>query len=98
MKKKTTNELINEFLQEWDCEKMQGFFRDVIPLIELYDVEESDDWLKEAVGEDDERNVRLVRTVYLVSKIAEFHAPRLCSLNIKYKDLWRKLEKEINQD
>ncbi len=98
MNKKTTRELINLFLEDWDCEAMQSFFRDAIPLIELYDVEESDDWLKDKVGEDDERNVRLIRTVYLVSRIAEFHAPRLCSLKIKYKDLWKKLELEVEMN
>lgn len=92
--KKTLEQLINEFLEEWDCKHMIAFLRDIIPLFELYDVEDEDDWVKDAVGEEDERNVRLVRTVYLMSKIAEFHAGKLCSLKIGFKDLWQRMEKE----
>ena len=73
---------------------MIAFLRDIIPLFELYDVEDENDWVKNAVGEEDERNVRLVRTVYLMSKIAEFHAGKLCSLKIHFKDLWQRMEKE----
>lgn len=93
-KKKTLNELINEFLNSWDCEQHMSFLKEIIPLVELYDVDEDDDWVKKAVGEESERNVRLIRTVYIVSRIAEFHAGKLCSLKINFKDLWRRMEKE----
>ncbi len=92
-KKKTLEEEINEFLEIWGCREMTTFLRDIIPLFELYDVEEEADWVKDAVGEEDERNVRLIRTVYLVSKIAEFHAGRLCSINVRFKNLWKRMEK-----
>lgn len=67
--------------------------RDIIPLFELYDVEDEDDWVENAVGKENERNVRLVRTVYLVSRIAEFHAGKLCNLKIKFPNLHNKMEK-----
>ena len=93
-KKKTIEQEINEFLESWDCKQQIAFLRDIIPLFELYDVEDEDDWVKEAVGESNERNVRLIRTVYLVSKIAEFHAGKLCSIKMNFKDLFLRLEKE----
>jgi hypothetical protein len=92
--KKTLEQLINEFLDVWDCKQQIAFLRDIIPLFELYDVEDEDDWVKNAVGEEDERNVRLVRTVYLISRIAEFHAGKLCSIKMNFKDLWQKMEKQ----
>lgn len=73
---------------------MSAFLRDIIPLFELYDVDEKDDWVVEAVGEEDAQNVRLIRTVYLVSRIAEFHAGKLVSVNIQFKDLFLRMEKE----
>lgn len=91
--KRTLEEEINEFLERWDCTQMTAFLRDIIPLFELYDVENKDDWVLEAVGEEDERNVRLIRTVYLVSKIAENHSGILAYIRINHKRLWEKLEK-----
>lgn len=93
-KHKTIEDEINDFLEMWDCNQMQDFLRDIIPLFELYDVDENNDWVKDSVGEEDERNVRLIRTVYLVSRIAEFHAGKLCHINIEFKNLWKRLEKE----
>lgn len=92
MGKKTLEDQINDFIGDWDCGQMNAFLRDIIPLIELYDVDEDDDWVKEAVGELDTRNVRLIRTVYLISKIADMHASKLVTIKYRYKDLWKKLE------
>lgn len=72
---------------------MINFLRDIIPLFELYDVEDEDDWVKEAVGEENERNVRLIRTVYLMSKIAENHSGSLASIRMNFKEIWKRIEK-----
>lgn len=93
MAKKTVEQEIEAFLQSWGCDEMTRFLRDIIPLFELYDVEEENDWVKDAVGEEDERNVRLIRTVYLMSKIAENHAGKLCLLNCNFKRLYQRMEK-----
>lgn len=91
---KTIEEEIDQFLQEWDCDQQMDFLRDIIPLFELYDVEDEDDWVRDAVGAENERNVRLIRTVYLVSKIAEMHSRKLCWINVKFKNLWKRMEKQ----
>lgn len=94
-KKLTIEEEINHFLDRWDYKEQIQFLKDVIPLVELYDVEEDDDWVEKEVGGDIEnvRNIRLIRTVYLMSKIAEFHAGKLCMINIEFKNLWKRIEK-----
>jgi hypothetical protein len=94
-KKRSLEEEINDFLESWDCKQKIAFLRDIIPLFELYDVEDEDDWVEKAVGGDKEnvRTVRLIRTVYLVSKIAEFHAGRMCTIKGRFKDLWKRMEK-----
>lgn len=91
--KKTVEQEIHEFLESWNCEQQLAFLRDIIPLFELYDVESHKDWLSDQVGEADLKNVRLVRTVYLISRIAEFHAGTLCLLKSNFKNLYKKLEK-----
>ena len=95
MIKNSIEEQINNALDFWNCEKQIDFLRDIIPLFELYDVEDESDWVKDAVGEENERNVRLIRTVYLVSKIAESHAGVLASFKMKFPNLYRKMEKFI---
>lgn len=94
MSKKTLKETINEALEFWDCTQMIAFLKDIIPLFELYDVEDEDDWVKEAVGESNERNVRLIRTIYLVSIIAERHAGALAAFKMKFPKIYLKMEKE----
>lgn len=98
--KKTLEEEVNSFLEIWDCRQIIQFLRDVIPLFELYDVDEVDDWVKNAVGGDNRnvQTVRLIRTVYLVSKISENHSAKLCYLKIHFKGLWERLEKIIGED
>lgn len=95
--KKNLDELIDEFLDVWDRQQMVDFFRDVIPIIELYDVDEENDWLKDAVGEKDLKNVRLLRTVYLLSKLCDFHVAKMLTITLKFKGLWRKMEFEANE-
>jgi len=90
--KKTLEQEINEFLEKWDRDQMCDFLRDIIPLFDLYDVENDHDWVKDAVGEDNATNIRLIRTVYLVSRIAEFHAGVLSTLKINFKDLYKRME------
>ena len=96
---KSVEDLVNEFLDVWGAEELNGFFRDIIPLFQLYNVEEDDDWVARAVAGDTEeaRTLRLIRTVYLVSRIAEFHAGKLCRLNCSFNSLWKKIEQQSQQ-
>jgi hypothetical protein len=93
--KQTLEQEINEFLNYWDLKQMQDFFRDIIPLIDLYNIpEEQEDWVEKAVGEDNVSNVRLIRTVYLISRIAEFHAGKLVGVKMNFKNIYERMEKE----
>ena len=57
--KQTLEQEINEFLNYWDLKQMQDFFRDIIPLFDLYNIpEEQEDWVEKAVGEDNVSNVK----------------------------------------
>ena len=91
--KKTLEDEINEFLEYWDADQMCAFLRDIGPVFKLYDVDEKNDWVKKIVGEEDERNVRLIRTVYLISRIAEFHAGKLVGVKVNFKNIYQKMEK-----
>ncbi len=93
--KKDLNDIIEDFVNEWDVDSMCAFLRDLEPIFELYDVNDDEtDWIRPFVSDGEHNHVRLIRTVYLVSKFAEIHAGKLCVLNLKYKKLWQKMEKE----
>jgi hypothetical protein len=94
MARKTLEEEINEFLETWNATRMCDFLRDISPLFDLYDVEEENDWVKQVVGESDERNVRLIRTVYLISRIAEFHTGTLAKIKTNFRDLYLRMESD----
>lgn len=94
MAKKDLNEEINNFLNLWDRDRMVSFLRDIEPIFSLYDIDEDHDWVKDQVGEEDLNNVRLVRTVYLISKLADHHSGFLCYLNIKYPKMWKCMIRE----
>lgn len=99
MKKKATLEdQINAFFEYWDCDKNMALLRDIEPLLRLYDVDEGDDWLKKEVGEEDERNVRLIKTAYLVSRLVDLHVSEFISIKYDFKDLWKRIEKEGGMD
>jgi hypothetical protein len=93
MKKKTIQQEINQFLVTWDCKQQMAFLRDIIPLFELYDVDDEENWVRDSVGADQENDIRLIRTVYLVSRIAEFHAGRLLRIAFDHKNLWDRMNK-----
>lgn len=92
MAKKTLEDQINGFLEMWDVDRQVSFLRDILPLFELFDVEDEKDWVVEAVGEENQTHFRLIRTVYIMSKIAEKHAGRLASIRVNFPELWRRME------
>lgn len=93
MKNKCIEDEINLFLQKFGIEELTEFFDDVLPLVDLYNIDESEDWLNDVVNSEDVLNVRLIRTVYLISKFSEKHAASLCYLKATFKDLFKRMEK-----
>lgn len=96
MKRKTVSleEEINFFLDKWDVKQLMSYLKDTVSLIELYNVTEEDDWLKDRVDDkDDIQNVRLIRTVYLLSKVADAHSGVFCHLKMNFNGLWKRIDK-----
>ncbi len=69
-----------------------NFIRDTIPLFELYDADEEADWVEKKVGKENTQNVRIIRTIYLISEIAEMYAGKFCTIKMKCPKLWQKME------
>ncbi len=96
-KRRTLEEDINSFWNKWGGIELIQFLKDIIPLFQLYDVEDENDWVEAEVGKENELEVRLLRTIYLVSKIADKHAGRLCRLTTCFKGLWIRMEEKVKE-
>jgi hypothetical protein len=93
-KKISLEEELNSFLDKWDVKQLISFLKDTVSIIELYNVNEEDDWLKARVDDpEDIKNVRLIRMTYLLSRIADNHAGVLCHLKMNFNGLWKRIDK-----
>lgn len=94
--KKTLEDKINAFLADWHHKDMLDFLKECGEIFFLFDVDENDDWVKKEIDpsstETDVANVRLIRTIYLVSKMADLYAGKLCNLKMNHPKLWKELE------
>jgi hypothetical protein len=93
MAKKDLQQEINEFLEVFDVNTLISLLECIIPLRELYDVEENADWVENYVSKDQVSTIRIIRTVYLISKLAETSSGKLATVRAKFGNLWRRLEK-----
>lgn len=93
MAKKDLQQEINEFLEVFDVKTLISFLECTIPLTELYDVEENSDWVEDYVGKDQVSTIRMIRTVYLISKLAETSGGKLATVKARFGKLYKRLEK-----
>lgn len=93
MAKKDLQQEINEFLEIFDVKSLISFLECTIPLTELYDVDESKDWVEDYVGKDQASTIRMIRTVYLISKLSEISGGKIATVKAKFGNLWQRLEK-----
>lgn len=87
---------LQEFFQIMPHEKLIGFAELAAELLEVFQAYEDCDW-DEIMANEDTRNVKIIRTVYIMSRLAEDYSGTLALVRVKYKDFWRKLEK-ISQE
>jgi hypothetical protein len=85
---------VNRFLDDIGHKFLWEFLRDVLPLLELYNITEEDDWVKECMeGMDtDIRQVRLASTVYQLSQIADRYGRKLMKLHLDHSGLYERME------
>lgn len=94
-KKKDVKETINKALDFWTCSDQLKFMKEVVALFRLYDVDEENDWVEEIVGTEDLQNVRLMRTMIIISRIAEFHGTTLFNFKLHFPNLYKEMEDHV---
>lgn len=92
--RKNLNDELSEFLAYWDVDKTVALLEDLQEIFKLYDVDKEDDWLEKIVGREDVCEVRLARTVYLLSIMAHRWTPVFLRTRAEWPDLWRRIEKQ----
>lgn len=90
--KKTIHEEIGEMLQDFPAADLIALLRNMVPLWQLFDVDDESDWVANIVGEEDESNVRMIRALFLVSKLSDACSGMLCRISFKHKGFWKRLE------
>lgn len=96
MKKKPIEELLEDAIKVWGIDEMMSFLQDIFEIYKLYDVDPDDDWMQ-SLGED-YQTIRLIRSIYLISKLSENHAGKLCAFSVKFPKLHKKLESVALED
>lgn len=96
-KEKPVEELIEKAVNFWDVKKVIHMLTDFKEIYELFNVDENEDWVRDVVGEEDLSNIRLIRMIYLLSKIADYHASDLVLFKMKFPRLWENMERQSKQ-
>lgn len=97
----TIDKEINAFLTEWDSSTFARFLRDVMPIVELYGVDDEGHITIDGQIQGDQMHIDtvvMVRTCYLVSRFIDFHTPKLLSMRTAFKGLWKRLEEEAEKN
>lgn len=94
MPKKTVEEELNDFLDQWHAEDMIELFEEIIPLIVAYQIstnEEGELKLPEDFHSD-KKGVMIAKTAYHMVRIAERFAGKLVGLKVQFKGLPKRME------
>lgn len=94
-KKKSLSDEVCGILGIFSKNEMCSLLQDLEDVYMLYDVDPKEDWVLDAVGEDDEREVRLSRTAYLLSKISVY-ADKLKQIKRKFGGFHQRCKSLVN--
>lgn len=83
---------IQEFFEKWSWEEMNDLACFFIEFLEIFEIDKQIDWEKEVQANEDIRNVKIIRCVYIILKMADLYSGKLVSTKMEFKSLWRKLE------
>lgn len=91
-----TNEDLEEkvqmFFEKWSFDEMNDLARFFIEFLEVFELDKDLDWEKEVLANEDVRNVKIIRCMYIVLKMADLYSGKLVATKVEFKGLWRKLE------
>lgn len=88
------NSDIEKIIGIYKCDQLISFFYDTSEILKLYDVTDENDWVRDIVGEQDVRNVRIARTAFLLSRLAHNHADLLKKVKRVAPGFWQRAEKQ----
>jgi hypothetical protein len=92
MAKRTPEEEINAFLEIWGTDDLLNLLEEISLVFETFYMENTDSPILEGKTDEEIANIRIVRSVYLISKIAELYGGKFCMTKMKVPRLYEKLE------
>lgn len=96
MAKKDISREIFDFFQFWTVQDTTSFLEDVMLIFEMF--QEEEDPIIDPADEEDAKNTKLVRYVYLMSYLAETYAGKFARIKMEHKNLWKRLGKIAEEE
>lgn len=90
--KKSLGDEANGILELFGPDKLIDFLKISWELYDLYGYDEEEDWVEKAVGSD-VNNVRLARTAYLLSALAEITHKPMAKIHRQFPDFYLRAER-----
>ncbi len=91
--KNTLGDDVNGILSLFGPDHLQDIMTQMWELYDLYGRDEEGDWVADAVGEGNVREVRLARTAYVLSAIADAHSKALGKIKSRFPGFHKQAEK-----
>jgi len=83
---------IHVFFEKWSFEEMNDLARFFIEFLEVFEIDKDMDWEREVLQNEETRNIKIIRCMYIVLKMADLYAGKFVATKVEFKGLWRKLE------
>src|ERR1700722_16802691 len=93
MKIKTLETEVNDAINFWGIDKHTDFLEDILHILEIYGFQ-TKEWI-DLPMEEEQITVRLIETIYMISKIADKHAGALASFKMTFPKLHERMEKIV---
>lgn len=91
-KKLSLEDEINEMLKVVHGDFVHDFFEELYLIFNIFNVTEDDDWVKVLVGEENFREVRLISSIYIFSRMAERFSSKFSQIKSHFPEFWKRLE------
>ena len=96
--KKTVEQEINEFFDLLCKNDISEMLSHMFEVFILYDVDKDDDWVKNSIeNKEESEQIRILRTVHLLSKMSDLYAGKFVLIKTKFPNLWLKMEEQAKK-
>lgn len=83
---------VARFFEKWSFDDLNDCARYFLEFLEIFQLDEEFDWDKEVLQDENNRNIKIIRCMYVMTKFADMYGSKLLATKLEFKSLWKKLE------